>query len=176
LGSRYRGRRAEVSLAGRMSADAYGAADAGRLLGLSPRRIRQLADDGQLEAVGRSPLMVSAVSVLEMRSRRQGELQEAVAVAGGDMAAARDVAVSMNNAIERMDKMAERLAAAYETQLAITAKSEESLREALAIEKARADTLQARLDALEMAAKAEPIKAEKAEKSEKKRKKWKRGR
>jgi hypothetical protein len=120
--------------------------------------------------------MVSAVSVLEMRSRRQGELQEAVAVAGGDMAAARDVAVSMNNAIERMDKMAERLAAAYETQLAITAKSEESLREALAIEKARADTLQARLDALEMAAKAEPIKAEKAEKSEKKRKKWKRGR
>jgi hypothetical protein len=121
--------------------------------------------------------MVSAVSVLEMRSRRQGEQQVvSTAVAGGDMAAADRVAASMNNAIEHMNRMNERLAAVYESQLAITAKSEETLREALAVEKARADTLQARLDALEMAAKAEPIKAEKAEKSEKKRKKWKRGR
>jgi len=67
-----------------------------------------------------------------------------------------------------LNTMAERLAAVYESQLAITAKAEQSLREALAVEKARADTLQARLDALEMAAVIEP------EKREKKSKKWKR--
>jgi len=53
-----------------VSADDYSAADAGRLLGLSEKRARQLAAAGVLEICNAKPLRVTALSVIAERERR----------------------------------------------------------------------------------------------------------
>jgi hypothetical protein len=50
--------------------DSYSPPEAGRVLGLSPRRIRQLAEADQLEATQWSPLRVSQESVIRLRSAK----------------------------------------------------------------------------------------------------------
>jgi hypothetical protein len=50
--------------------DSYSPPEAGRVLGLSPRRIRQLAEADQLEATQWSPLRVSQESVIRLRSTK----------------------------------------------------------------------------------------------------------
>lgn len=50
----------------------YGTAQAGKLLGVSARRVSQLAHDGRLEIVQPKPLRISAQSVHELRTERSG--------------------------------------------------------------------------------------------------------
>ena len=52
--------------------DSYGTAQAGRLLGVSARRVSQLAHDGRLEIIQPKPLRLSAQSVHELRTERSG--------------------------------------------------------------------------------------------------------
>ncbi|MBM3689725.1 MAG: helix-turn-helix domain-containing protein [Actinobacteria bacterium] len=54
-----------------MAGDTYSAAEAARVLRVSERRVRQLVDDGHLQAVQESPLRISAQSVIEERKRRE---------------------------------------------------------------------------------------------------------
>lgn len=52
--------------------DTYGTAQAGRLLGVSARRVSQLAHEGRLDIVQDKPLRLSAQSVHELRTERSG--------------------------------------------------------------------------------------------------------
>jgi hypothetical protein len=52
--------------------DTYGTSQAGKLLGVSARRVSQLAHDGRLEIVQDKPLRLSAQSVHELRTERSG--------------------------------------------------------------------------------------------------------
>lgn len=51
--------------------DTYGREQAARVLGVSPRRVSQLADDGRLEVVQPKPLRLSAESVHRLREERR---------------------------------------------------------------------------------------------------------
>ena len=51
--------------------DTYGREQAARLLGVSPRRVSQLADEGRFVIVQRKPLRLAAQSVHEMRDARR---------------------------------------------------------------------------------------------------------
>lgn len=53
--------------------DTYTATEAGRILGISARRVRQLADDKRLKIVKENPLKVSAVDVLKMKKEREAK-------------------------------------------------------------------------------------------------------
>jgi len=53
--------------------DSYTATEAGRILGISARRVRQLADDKRLKIVKENPLKVSAVDVLNMKKKREAQ-------------------------------------------------------------------------------------------------------
>ncbi len=52
--------------------DTYGREHAAKLLGVSPRRISQLADEGRFVIVQRKPLRLDAASVHAMRDERRG--------------------------------------------------------------------------------------------------------
>jgi len=52
--------------------DTYGTTQAGKLLGVSARRVSQLAHEGRLEIVQDKPLRLSAQSVHELRTERSG--------------------------------------------------------------------------------------------------------
>lgn len=172
MGSRNRGRNPAFAVlaGGRVSADDYGAAEAARLLGLSPRRVRQLVDSGGLEAVSRQPLRVSAVSVLALRATRKEDVQEQEN--RGEMASAAAVAATLERALSAVESAADRVESVYRERLAIAASTESALRDSLAAAEARATMLQAQLDALETKPPEEPVKAPKS--AGKKGKKWKR--
>jgi len=51
--------------------DSYTCTEAARLLGVSARRIRQLAEEGRLGIVQESPLKVSAQEVITLRDNRK---------------------------------------------------------------------------------------------------------
>jgi hypothetical protein len=53
------------------SPDSYTCTEAARLLGVSARRIRQLAEEGRLGIVQESPLRVSAGEVITLRDSRK---------------------------------------------------------------------------------------------------------
>jgi excisionase family DNA binding protein len=54
-----------------MTADGYTVAEAGRLLGVSPKRVRQLIADGRLPTVATDgPMRVDAQAVIAERTRR----------------------------------------------------------------------------------------------------------
>lgn len=53
--------------------DTYTATEAGRILGISARRVRQLADDKRLKIIKENPLKVSAVDVLKMKKEREAK-------------------------------------------------------------------------------------------------------
>lgn len=56
--------------------DAYTAAEAGRVLKVSPKRVHQFVEEDRLDVVGRSPLRVSQVSVLQLQKERETAAQE----------------------------------------------------------------------------------------------------
>lgn len=58
--------------AGAPPGDTYGREQAAQLLGVSPRRISQLADEGRFVIVQARPLRLSAQSVHDMREQRRG--------------------------------------------------------------------------------------------------------
>lgn len=136
----------------------YGAKQAAQVLGVSPRRVAQLAQDGRLEVVQERPLRVSAQSVHEMRAARK---------AGGPKPA------GMTTPPESVAEQVERLVSLFtaESRRAITAqehllgevttqrddlKSEvERLRGEVERERARADALADRLSVPESPAPAE---------------------
>ena len=62
--------------------EAYTAAEAARVLGLSPKRVRQLAGEGRLDVVEAGPLRVSAVSVLRVRDERRDDVHFGLLVLG----------------------------------------------------------------------------------------------
>jgi copper chaperone CopZ len=53
--------------------DTYGTQQAAQVLGVSPRRVSQLAQEGRLDVVQDKPLRVSAQSVHELRAERSGK-------------------------------------------------------------------------------------------------------
>lgn len=53
--------------------DTYGREQAARVLGVSPRRVSQLAADGRLDVVQAKPLRLAAESVHAMRAERSGK-------------------------------------------------------------------------------------------------------
>jgi hypothetical protein len=53
--------------------DSYSCTEAARLLGVSARRVRQLAEEGRLGIVQESPLRVSALEVITLRDNRKKE-------------------------------------------------------------------------------------------------------
>lgn len=62
--------------------DAYTAAQAARVLKVSPKRVHQFVEEDRLEVVGRQPLQVSQVSVLHLQQER--EQATAAAPAGSE--------------------------------------------------------------------------------------------
>lgn len=132
--------------------DTFTPTEAARLLGVSPRRIRQLAEEGRLAAIQATPLRVSAVDVLAMRENRKGtptstpktskgslltgELLEALAQARREGAAeARMALEAVESEVRARAERAEQRAAEAETALRVA----ESTKAAL----------EARLEALE---------------------------
>lgn len=59
--------------------DTYGAQQAAQVLGVSPRRVSQLAHEGRLDVVQDKPLRVSAQSVHELRAERSGKAKHPLA-------------------------------------------------------------------------------------------------
>lgn len=53
--------------------ETYGTQQAAQVLGVSPRRVSQLAQEGRLEVAQEKPLRVSAQSVHELRAERSGK-------------------------------------------------------------------------------------------------------
>jgi DNA-binding transcriptional MerR regulator len=51
--------------------DSYTVAEAARIVGVSPRRIRQLAEEGRLEIVENDPVKVLASDVIEFKKTKQ---------------------------------------------------------------------------------------------------------
>lgn len=56
--------------------DTYGREQAAKILGVSPRRISQLADEGRFVIVQRKPLRLSAESVHAMREHRRSRVAD----------------------------------------------------------------------------------------------------
>jgi uncharacterized membrane protein YccC len=56
--------------------DGYTVAQAAKIVGVSPRRIRQLAEEGRLEIVGNDPLKVLATDVLAFKEVKEKREQE----------------------------------------------------------------------------------------------------
>lgn len=53
--------------------ESLSATHAARILGISPRRVRQLAEEGRLSTVATDPLRLSKVEVLALREKRETE-------------------------------------------------------------------------------------------------------
>jgi hypothetical protein len=121
--------------------DSYSASQAAKVLGVSPRRIRQLVEDKRLKVTQKKPLRVSAVGVLAMRDKRKAE----------------GVSVRPKSSNES-ELLAQAIKVLEETNLnyrkMITAgeesarRNEDTLREALADQKQRADKLEQELTEL----------------------------
>jgi hypothetical protein len=56
--------------------DGYTAAQAAKVMGISERRVRQLAAAGRLKIVGTKPLLVSQLDVIKHRKQQQTNSQE----------------------------------------------------------------------------------------------------
>lgn len=128
-----------------MSADSYGTAEAGRLLGLSPRRVRQLVADGRLVAVSSDPLRVDAKSLLELRDERRSEPATTSPATGQG----EQIAAVLDRALQAVQTAAERAESAYRERLAISDRTEQQLRDELFQERARALAAEQRVAELE---------------------------
>ena len=142
-----------------MAGDTYSAADAARVLRVSERRVRQLVDDGHLDAVQEKPLRISARSVIEERKRREKAPKiESPAPAGLEAGQLRELVSAL---------VSDLMPLALEGHRRV----EESLREELAASRAEAQQLRAQLDAATAAGTGEKPKKGKGKKRKGKGKK-----
>jgi hypothetical protein len=56
--------------------DGYTAAQAAKIMGISERRVRQLAADGRLKIIDTKPLLVSQLDAIKYRKKQQASSQE----------------------------------------------------------------------------------------------------
>jgi hypothetical protein len=122
--------------------DSYTATQAGKILGVSPRRVRQLADDKRLKVVQKKPLRVSAVEVLAMRDQRKAQGLDSKAKsspANNDLL--KQSLETLSNALELMQRQ-------ITTGEDIARRNEDNLRQALAEQKEQNSKLEKELEAL----------------------------
>lgn len=121
--------------------DSYSASQASKVLGVSPRRIRQLVEDKRLKVTQKKPLRVSAVEVLAMRDKRKAE-----------GVTPRPKTSSDSELLKQFLELFEKLDAKYSKMITAGEESarrnEENLREALAEQRQRADNLEQELKEL----------------------------
>ena len=117
-----------------MAGDTYSAGEAGKLLGVSERRVRQLAVAGALDVVQEHPLRIGARSVIEERKRRERSPKPESPAQGLDGAQLRELVAAL---------VADVVPLALEGQRRV----EELLREELAASRAETQQLRAQLDA-----------------------------
>lgn len=126
---------AEQARQDRGMADTYTAREAAQLLGISERRVRQLADSGALVVAQDKPLRLDAISVIEERKRRKRspKPEPSAAGAGLDAAQLRELVTAI---------LSDLLPLALEGQRRV----EDSLRDELAASRAETAQLRAQLD------------------------------
>lgn len=128
-----------------LAVDTYGTSEAARVLGVSPKRVRQLVAAGTLEAESRDPLRISQQAVHELREQRKADKRtkepEAPAPLGDSLAPLVQLVTQMQ------ERESERIGLLLElqqqlTRAQITAQAAESLQ-------AERDALAARVSQLE---------------------------
>lgn len=138
-------------------ADTYSAGETAKLLGVSERRVRQLAEAGHLDVVQAKPLRIAARSVIEERKRRErSHKPDPSAAPALDASQLRELVAAI---------VADVVPLALEGQRRV----EELLREELAASRAETQQLRAQLDAEQ--AKPKKAKGEKGKGKGKKRRK-----
>ena len=117
-------------------ADTYTARETAQLLGISERRVRQLADSGALVVAQDKPLRLDAISVIEERKRRKRspKPEPSATGLGLDQAQLRELVTAI---------ISDLMPLALEGQRRV----EDSLREDLAASRAETAQLRAQLDA-----------------------------
>lgn len=157
--------------------DTYSVAETARLLGVSPKRVRQLVEEGKLLPVeGSTPLQVQALSVLEERERRKespprpGPAPAVNPLEPSEiLAMASEIASSV--ARESVRLALEAAEPARKEAEAVRDRTEESLRVALAEAEARAAAAEAELERLRSVEKSVEI----VQTEEPRRRFWRRG-
>ena len=122
--------------------DSYTATEAARILGVSARRIRQLAQEKRLKITQKKPLRVSAVDVVAMKKKRESEGVFPVAQRqASESALLRQSLDTLSNAVELMQRQ---ITAGEEA----SRRNEDTLREQLALERASKERLEKELSEL----------------------------
>jgi hypothetical protein len=122
--------------------DSYTATEAARILGVSARRIRQLAQEKRLKITQKKPLRVSAVDVVAMKKKRESEGVFPVAQKQAtESALLRQSLDTLSNAVELMQRQ---ITAGEEA----SRRNEDTLREQLALERASRERLEKELSEL----------------------------
>lgn len=122
--------------------DSYTATEAGRILGISARRVRQLADDKRLKIVKENPLKVSAVDVLDMKKKREAQGLKAITLKSSlESELLRQSLETLTQAVELMQKQLTSGEEAFK-------RNEDNLRAQLIEEKATRDRLEKELSEL----------------------------
>jgi hypothetical protein len=125
-----------------LSMDSYTATEAGRILGISARRIRQLADSKSLKIVKENPLRVSAVDVLDMKKKREAKgLKTTTLKSSLDSELLRQSLETLSQAVELMQKQLTSGEEAFK-------RNEDNLRSQLMEEKATRERLERELTEL----------------------------
>lgn len=127
-------------MAKKQTNDVWGAAEAGRVLALSEKRVRQLADAGRLEVVSRNPLRVSQASVVAMRKERR-----TTPAASSSMSTRRSPAAGVDVAAVVTATVEQLVPRMLETADAAAKRNEAVLLEQLVSERARAEAAEAEL-------------------------------
>lgn len=122
--------------------DSYTATEAGRILGISARRIRQLADAKSLKIVKKTPLRVSAVDVLDMKKKREAKGLKATTLKSSlESELLRQSLETLTQAVELMQKQLTSGEEAFK-------RNEDNLRAQLMEEKASRERLEKELSEL----------------------------
>lgn len=122
--------------------DSYTATEAGRILGISARRVRQLADDKRLKIVKENPLKVSAVDVLNMKKKREAQGLKATTLKSSlESELLRQSLETLTQAVELMQKQLTSGEEAFK-------RNEDNLRAQLMEEKATRERLEKELSEL----------------------------
>jgi NADH dehydrogenase/NADH:ubiquinone oxidoreductase subunit G len=125
-----------------LSMDSYTATEAGRILGISARRIRQLADAKSLKIVKENPLRVSAVDVLDMKKKREAKGLKATTLKSSlESELLRQSLETLTQAVELMQKQLTSGEEAFK-------RNEDNLRAQLMEEKATRERLERELSEL----------------------------
>jgi predicted RNase H-like nuclease (RuvC/YqgF family) len=122
--------------------DSYTATEAGKILGISARRIRQLADEKRLKVIKESPLKVSAVDVLAMKKKREAQGLKATTLKSSlESELLRQSLETLTQAVELMQKQLTSGEEAFK-------RNEDNLRAQLMEEKATRERLEKELNEL----------------------------